>query len=593
MVKRKDFINFEFVKKEIFIYGCLLVLLIPSNIYSQTPQETIVAGEIKYKELKESKSNNSDSLIREHIKLIDKLDNKSTNIDELNLIISISDRLSTLQRHRVALDYLTPLNERSDLSEKIKTRLHSTIGYVFQGLRAYSLSNKYIHLSLTLQDTVINNRDRIYKYSTIGTNHLMLNQFDSASYYFKKQYLIALEYNDLNAIVNSLNNTGWSFLQQSITDSSLHYFKKSIEFIYKNDLIQEQDSFMMHNIHGNIGMNYQKMNVLDSAIFYLEKDFNYNLNKQRDPSYLFVVSKELIKIHLIQGNTSSALYYLNLAEIFSKSFSQKQLRELISLQLMYRFHNDKENDKISSFITLIDAEFEQVEENQKVNNNIIANFLLDEAKLKNKLQNSELEKKNFELTIANQNKNRLIMVSLFIGFSLLLSIVILILFRRQSRLKTELLNESKNKLEFDLRLKNQDVTDLAISINQKQEYNKEVLKKLQKIRSVDEKELKQKLNTLILELKSINTIDKSKENFQENLDVINTAFFVAIKEKHPDLTKKEKELCALIRLKLSNKEIATIKNTTLNSVKVAKYRLKTKLSLSDHGAELIDYLSGF
>ena len=101
-----------------------------------------------------------------------------------------------------------------------------------------------------------------------------------------------------------------------------------------------------------------------------------------------------------------------------------------------------------------------------------------------------------------------------------------------------------------------------------------------------------KLKELINELKGTNSIEKSHQGFYENFDTINAEFFDAIKKVHPNLTKKEKELCAFIRLGLNNKEISVLKTTTANSVKVSKYRLKSKLALNSEES-LNDYIERF
>lgn len=48
-------------------------------------------------------------------------------------------------------------------------------------------------------------------------------------------------------------------------------------------------------------------------------------------------------------------------------------------------------------------------------------------------------------------------------------------------------------------------------------------------------------------------------------------------EKHPELTSYNLRLAALVKLQLSNKEIASILNIAESSVKKAKGRLKQKI----------------
>ena len=63
-----------------------------------------------------------------------------------------------------------------------------------------------------------------------------------------------------------------------------------------------------------------------------------------------------------------------------------------------------------------------------------------------------------------------------------------------------------------------------------------------------------------------------------------------IKSLHPNLSKTDTEICSLIRIGLSRKEVANLRNTSLDAVKTARFRLKKKLNLSAEEA-LDDYIN--
>jgi len=56
-------------------------------------------------------------------------------------------------------------------------------------------------------------------------------------------------------------------------------------------------------------------------------------------------------------------------------------------------------------------------------------------------------------------------------------------------------------------------------------------------------------------------------------------FEAKLAKQYPELTKSEREMCSLIRLNLSIKEIMAIKNTTTSSVKNYRYRIRKKLKI--------------
>jgi len=79
------------------------------------------------------------------------------------------------------------------------------------------------------------------------------------------------------------------------------------------------------------------------------------------------------------------------------------------------------------------------------------------------------------------------------------------------------------------------------------------------------------------------------EEFRVYVDEINRDFFYNLAQRYPDLTENEKRLCAMLRLNLSVKDIATINNVSDNAVRTAKHRLRKKMKLSDQD-DLESYL---
>ncbi|MCB0622214.1 MAG: hypothetical protein KDC41_26670, partial [Saprospiraceae bacterium] len=74
-------------------------------------------------------------------------------------------------------------------------------------------------------------------------------------------------------------------------------------------------------------------------------------------------------------------------------------------------------------------------------------------------------------------------------------------------------------------------------------------------------------------------INEDIQEFQMNVETVNQDFFHRLNERFPELTSNEKQLCGLIRLNLSTKEIAAIRNITPRSAEMGRYRLRKKLHL--------------
>ncbi len=77
--------------------------------------------------------------------------------------------------------------------------------------------------------------------------------------------------------------------------------------------------------------------------------------------------------------------------------------------------------------------------------------------------------------------------------------------------------------------------------------------------------------------------------FERNFDLIHEHFFRNLRSRYPTLTPGDLKFCALLRLNLSTKEIASFTNLTIRGVETARYRLRRKLDLPE-GASLVRFL---
>ena len=97
---------------------------------------------------------------------------------------------------------------------------------------------------------------------------------------------------------------------------------------------------------------------------------------------------------------------------------------------------------------------------------------------------------------------------------------------------------------------------------------------------------------VIRELTIQNDLSQKMSMVRENINDVNAEFYKRLIDEFKEITKSERELCAHLKLGLSNKEIANIKNSTENSVNVSKARLRKKLGF-DTNKELQHYLFNF
>ncbi len=152
----------------------------------------------------------------------------------------------------------------------------------------------------------------------------------------------------------------------------------------------------------------------------------------------------------------------------------------------------------------------------------------------------------------------------------------------QNRSKIQEL-ENENKLfATQLKVKEDEVRNLMADNSMRLTFKEEWLAKLKNevLVATDETELKQSLNSLIAQLRLQIDTENKLAGLQEKIDYNNISFDQKLQELFPDLTKGEREVCALLRLNLSIKEIMIIRNVSSDSVKSMRRRIRKKMNIS-------------
>jgi PAS domain S-box-containing protein len=88
---------------------------------------------------------------------------------------------------------------------------------------------------------------------------------------------------------------------------------------------------------------------------------------------------------------------------------------------------------------------------------------------------------------------------------------------------------------------------------------------------------------------NLNSRDNIWQEFETRFENVYESFYQSLNKRFPQLTPGEKKLCALLRLNLSSKDIATLTFQDPKSVDMARYRLRKKMNLKQD-ENLIDFL---
>ena len=146
------------------------------------------------------------------------------------------------------------------------------------------------------------------------------------------------------------------------------------------------------------------------------------------------------------------------------------------------------------------------------------------------------------------------------------------------------------KLQREVELTQKDLTNLSLEIKHRRHSVTEFVGMLNDVVKNGDQNLKRNVVQVKRTLESELANDAAGFELKTNIDRVNTAFFDKLTDLHPKLTKRELEVCGLVRLGMANKDIASLSQVSDDAVKKVKYRVKQRLELGP-SQSLSAYLS--
>ena len=145
----------------------------------------------------------------------------------------------------------------------------------------------------------------------------------------------------------------------------------------------------------------------------------------------------------------------------------------------------------------------------------------------------------------------------------------------------EAIKKDKDLLEEDVIYKSKELANYTMLLVKKRDLLNLMHDELKELKdSVKNDAGRLKIREMI---KRINTNLQDEEHikvFEANFERVHQEFFMQLKSNFPDLTPKEQQLCAFVKMNLTNKEIASILNISVRGVETARYRLRKRLGMN-------------
>lgn len=168
----------------------------------------------------------------------------------------------------------------------------------------------------------------------------------------------------------------------------------------------------------------------------------------------------------------------------------------------------------------------------------------------------------------------------------------LLLEKSMQRVSLEKENERirNESLETELEHKRKVVMSQALQLAQKNESIIELRKRIElEMKAAPSDAIKKTISIINSQVNS----DKDWEVFKRSFESVYSNFFVKLKDQFHSLTPREMQLCALLRLNLSIKEMSNVLGISQEGVKKARYRIRKKLELTDSNENLSAFLMTF
>lgn len=531
----------------------------------------------------------------------------TANIDNDSLFFSEMKKFSRRMFQKgdqvIAFDYLKQImaileaesSHNNDLL-RFKAYCYLLLGAATDEVGLTSLSQGYYFSGMNVADKVENSTIRDDFHNNLGVSMFRSGNTEKAESFFNKALEGVRTHNnkDLSNII--YNNMAAVNSEKGDFGKAIDYMLKAIQSV--NSTTQKAEYYSLQTALGDL---YLKNGELPMAYACLSNAFR-NLDPVENKTYLYDASLLLADYFFQTAKDDSVRKYMEVA---------RGLADLTNNPGHKLTLYDKEAEIASSQGNFKEA-FAIAAESRRLKDSLYNAENSQRIERANNIY--EIEKKAYEEKSGIATWNPVVVfttMSLIVLLLVAVTVWIILMKRKNDRINTEkartaselaemrerqLAEERKIKEEKDeeLRLFNQKLTSFTlerIKNNERiGEISTEAKRALINVGPRD-KEQQALLKEIISKLEVLQS-DTRWEEFQYYFEKVHPDFYTRLDAAHPDLTAKDRRLCALLSLGLSTKDIGLVTNLEVRSVESSRNRLRKKLGL-ENDRNLFDYIRTF
>lgn len=395
-------------------------------------------------------------------------------------------------------------------------------------------------------------------YGNMGHLFEKRKQYDSAFYY---QHLALARYNQINfkqGAAKIYENLGSIYEDLAKYDSAYVCFNQS-----KQLYDQDDNTIASIEVINNIGDVLRKTGRYAQSIVQSRKA--YALSLQTNNLYqLAASSRDLGKSYQLLKQMDSAYHYVELSRRYSLDvYSKEGLNQTAFLQVLYDI--DKKSDEIGRLTAI------------RKTNHIIAAAIITVSVLLVIIAIIIFSRQRLKIRdqkiLAEQNRS---------------------IYEAQKELmQLELKNKNleEESLKQQLELKSRELSTHTLNLIKNNQLLEDMRNTLQEMVKDDKRDQKKQMQQIIHQINQSFNHEQNWKEFTTAFEQVHQSFFDNLKHHSSDLTSTDIKLIALLKVNMDSKDIAGLLGISMDSLRVARYRLRKKLNL-EQGDNLSSFIQG-
>jgi tetratricopeptide (TPR) repeat protein len=434
--------------------------------------------------------------------------------------------------------------EELKIWDGVATTYHN-VGVVYKYDKDYTRATKSFKNAIRLNKKLKRHKSLGDNYNLLASNYYYIQQLDSVWHYYDLAHEYYEKYGDEEGIYRVMAGRAGILTNINKHEEALALRLKELEYVKK---LGKKEAITQS--HFQISVIYSRMKQYEKSMYHAEKSLELAL-KENQKKLIATSYKRRSRVYYYLKDYKNALDdYRKYKKALDKVYNLQKAKEIREIELSNKFQQERLKDSL-----------------RFVNEKELATAALEQ-----------------------QNQRRTLWMTILFLVILALVIIAYLLYRQRAlRAERDAQEKLIKNLELQKRVetKTEEINELLTETIQHIKSKERIAENLQKLSNEKEGIT---LKSIIADLKASKADNAKLMLIKQNIEQVNFEFIKKLKTEHPKLTKTDVEICSLIRIGLSRKEVASLRNTSLDAVKMSRSRIKKKLGLSA-GQSLDTYIN--